>query len=164
MAAIIAPFWAQVQDFPHAEKLAQALTAMAPEPVKQLLQPNDQAPKTADMMAQIQQLQAGLQEAIQTAQQATQEAEQLRAEVEAKDEEAEAKIAELSIKKYEAETKRLQVTGANEAQIQAIVQQMVQQMLTAPQPDLSGEDETSAMQPESYEMQPLPAGDGLEIQ
>lgn len=164
MAQIVAPFWAQVQDFPYADKLAQALTAMAPDPVKQLLQPQEERPQTADLMAQIDQLKQALQEATQIAQQATKEAEQMRAEVESQDEAAEAKIAELSIKRYEAETKRLQVTGANEAQIQAIVQQMVQQMLTAPQPDLSGENGPDEMQPETYEMQPLPAGDGLEIQ
>jgi hypothetical protein len=165
MATIIAPFWAQMQDFPNSDKLAQALAVVTPEPVRQILQPNDDgAPKTSELMAQIDQLKQALQEATQIAHQATQEAEEMRAEVESQDEAAEAKIAELSIKKYEAETKRLQVTGANEAQIQAIVQQMVQQMLTAPQPDLSGKDEAQAMQPESYEMQPLPAGDGLEIQ
>jgi hypothetical protein len=55
---------------------------------------------------------------------------------------------ELNIKAYDAETNRLKITGANEAQIQAIVSQMVNQMLTSPDP--LGDEVGEA--PESNEM------------
>jgi hypothetical protein len=169
MAPALAPLWAQTLDVPHADKLAQVLTAMAPDPVRQILSPEQQGPTTAELTAQVDQLKQALQEATQIAQQATQEAEQAKNEGEQREEEAEARIAELAIKRYEAETKRLQVTGAMQADMAAVARQVVIEMLSTPAPDLSrpesqGPDGSmlqemqEGAQPESYEMQPLPAG------
>lgn len=141
----LAPLWAQTLDVPHADKLAQVLTAMAPDPVKAILSPEDKdKPNTAQLLQQVDQLKQALQEAIQHAQDAQQEADEAKDAAEDKDEESEAKLAELSIKKYEAETKRLQVLGAGEEQIKALVADLVAQMQA--QPDPAGGMETPAME------------------
>lgn len=134
MTPAIAPLWAQTLDVPHADKLAQVLTAVAPPEVKAILDPDAaKQPTTAELMSQVQQLQAGLQEAIQHAQEAQQEADQLRAEKE----EAEDKNA---IAAYDAETKRL--VGLKDAispeQVQQLVVQTIETMMSNPEP-LPGE-------------------------
>lgn len=124
----IAPLWAQTLDVPNADKLAQVLTAVAPPEVRAILSPeSENQPTTADLQAKVQELTQALQEAVQHAHDAQQDADQAEAQAAAKDEENE-------IRRYEAETNRLKVTGANELQIQAIVQQMVNDMLTSPEP------------------------------
>lgn len=125
LAPALAPLWAQTLDVPHADKLAQVLTAVAPPEVKAILSPeSDKQPQTADLMAKIQQLQSGLQEAIQHAQDAQAEADQLKAEQEAREEEN-------AIKAYEAMTKR--IVGMKDAitpdQVQQLVVQTIVQMM-----------------------------------
>ena len=171
MAPAIAPIWAQMQDIPHADKLAQALIAMAPPEVQAVLKPegDKDAPNTADLQGKLQQMQQALQEAIQHAKDAQQEALDAHQALEDKAAEQEDRERELNIKAYEAETKRLTVTGANEAQLQALVQQLLNNMLTSPNP--LGDEASAGMQgqmpqpepmepgegePASYEMQPLP--------
>jgi len=162
MMPVIGPLWAQTLDFPNADKLAQVLTAMAPPQVQAVLNPSaDKQPTTADLQAQIAKLQQALQEATQIAHEAQQDADEandkLRAEEEANE-----------IAMYEAETNRLKVTGANVQQIEAIVSQLINQMLTSPGPlgDEAGEtpenptgmqpQEPMEQQPKSNEMQALP--------
>lgn len=141
LAPAIAPMWAQNLDVKGAEKLAQALTAIAPDPVKAVYAPQDQGkPTTEQLMSEVAQLKQGLQEAIQIAQQAQAEAEQAKREASDKEEMAAAKEAEVAIKAYEAETRRLQVTGGTAEQIQAIAQQTVLQMLQQPAPMQETED------------------------
>ena len=62
MLSVIGPLWAQTLDVPHADKLAQVLTAAAPDAVKAILQPNQQDSVPA-LKAQIEQLGQALQEA-----------------------------------------------------------------------------------------------------
>lgn len=155
LAATVAPFWAQTLDFPGADKFAQAMAAMAPPPVKAILQPDDNAPDPAELMAQVQQLQQALQEATQIAQETQQDADQAEAEAKEAKALAAAKAAEIEIKAYEAETKRLQATGASEEQARAVVNDLIQQMLSNPDP-MPGEVE-SAEPPE-------PEGPSQELQ
>ncbi len=137
----IAPLWAQTLDVPHADKLAQVLTAVAPPEVKAVLQPEaDKQVNPAELMAKITQMGQALEEAIQHAKDAQMEADELRSAQEVKEREVEVKERELDIKRYDSETKRLQITGANEQQIQAIVQQMIVSMLQSPSP-LPGDTE-----------------------
>lgn len=150
MMPAIAPLWAQTLDVPHADKLAQVLTAIAPPAVQAILSPERQ-PQTADLMAKMEQMQQALQEAIQHAQDAQKDADEAQAECERLKSEHEAKEAELQVKAYEAETNRLKVTGANEEQIKVIVSDLINQMLTSPAP--LGDE----MQPETHEMQQFPA-------
>lgn len=125
IAAAVMPFWAQTLDFPGSDKFAQALAAMAPAPVKAILQPegggDQQDP--AMLMQQLDQCKQALQEAIQHAKDAQGEADQAGQELDAIK-------ADKEIEQYKAETDRLKVTGANEQQIQAVVQQLINDMLT----------------------------------
>lgn len=146
LTPVIAPIWAGTLDIPHADKLAQVLAAVAPPEVKAILDPSgDKQPKTADLMAQIQQLKQGLDAAVQEAHAAQQEIDELQAEKEAREEEN-------AIKAYDAYTKRLSVTGANVQQIEAIVKDMVNGMLTSQDP-LGDEQPTG----EAWKPQQFPA-------
>jgi hypothetical protein len=169
MMPIVAPFWAQTLDIPNADKLAQAFAAMAPAPVKAILQPQgqEQGPTTAELMQQIEQLKGALHEAINTAHEAEQDLDECQAKLEDKSEEIEAQRQKLEVDQYNAETQRLKVTGANEEQIKAIVADLVNQMLTSPQPlgdernegpgpDGSAPHEMAEGEPASADMQPLP--------
>lgn len=129
----IAPLWAQTLDVPHADKLAQVLTAIAPDPVKAILQPNEQE-NTAALKAERDQLKQALQEALQHAQEA-------QAELQSKHDEAAAKGDEMAIKEYEAVTKRLQVMGTTltPEEVQQLTLQTVAQAMRQPDPS---EDDT----------------------
>ncbi len=163
MMAVVGPLWAQTLDFPNADKLAQVLTAMAPPQVQAVLNPGaDKQPKTSDLMTQIEQMKAALAEASQIAKEAQQDADEAHAKLEAQE-------AENQIKAYEAETKRL--VGLKDAispeQVQALVVQTIQQMLSQPDPmeeeregpgpDGSMPHEMAEGEPASYEMQSMPA-------
>lgn len=146
----IAPIWAGTLDIPNSDKLAQVLAAMAPPAVQAILNPDsDKQPKLADVMAKLEQTQAALQEAIQHAHDAQQDADEFKAKAEDKSE------AE-DVARYNAETNRLKVTGANEQQIQAIVRDLINDMLSSPAP-LPGDPEPG---PNAWQPQPLPMGEG----
>ena len=134
MMPAIAPLWAQTLDVPHADKLAQVLTAVAPDPVKAILQPNQQE-TTAALKAQVDQLKQALQEAIAHAQEAQQEADEARAQAEDKEVEALVRSQELRIKAYEASTKRITaVPPITPEQVIALTQQTVAAAMAQPQP------------------------------
>lgn len=133
----IAPLWAQNLDIPHADKLAQVLTAMAPPAVQAILNPDaEKAPKPEQLMQQMQQMQGALKEAIQHAHDAQAEADDAMDKAMDKQAENEARERELNIKAYEAETKRFQVTSTamTTEQIQLMVAQTVDTMLSHPDP------------------------------
>jgi hypothetical protein len=151
MMPAIAPLWAQTLDIPHADKLAQVLTAIAPPEVRAVLQPESKDKPSADqLIMQVEQLQAALKEAITVAEEAEREA----AEANAKLQEADDSNA---IKAYEAETKRLQALGSavTPEQVQAIVVQTVGQMMTNPDP--MPEEEIEEPIPNEFEGQEFPA-------
>jgi hypothetical protein len=137
MTPAIAPLWAQNLDIPHADKLAQVLTAMAPAPVQAILNPDtSKQPKPEQLLQQVQQAQAALKEAIQHAHDAQAEADEAQAQLHDKRAELEAKERELDIKAYEARTKRLQVTSTamTPDQIRLMVAETVDDMLSHPSP------------------------------
>ena len=136
MAPVVAPFWAQTLDFPGSDKFAQAMASMAPPAVKAILQPEggEKGPDPAAMAQQIKQVQEALQEAIQHAKEAQDDADEAMAAAADAKRSAESKVRELDIKAYQAETDRLKVTGANDEQIQAIVRDLINQMLMQPDP------------------------------
>ena len=153
LAATIAPFWAQTLDFPGSDKFAQAMAAMAPPPVKAILQPegSGQQVDPAAQAQKIDEMGKALEEAIQHAKDAQEDADAaIAGEADAK-RLAEVRERELDIKAYEAETNRLKITGANEQQMQAIVTDMVNAMLSQPEP-LPG-DADDAPQPGAQPMQ-----------
>ena len=140
VAPVIMPFWAQTLDFPGADKFAQAVAAMAPPPIKAILTPEGgKQPDAAALTAEIDQMKQKMQEMMAIGQ-------ETHSELEEKDEElqkANLKLAdkeqENDIKSYEAETRRLQVTGANDEQIKAITRELIEDMLRSPTP-LHGEE------------------------
>jgi hypothetical protein len=137
----VAPLWAQNLDIPHADKLAQVLTAMAPPAVQAILNPDTtKQPKPEHLLQQVQQAQAALKEAIQHAHDAQADADQAEQALRDKSAELDARARELDIKAYEAETKRLQVTSAamTPDEIRMMVAQTVDTMLSHPDP-LPGE-------------------------
>lgn len=150
----IAPLWAQSLDVPHADKLAQVLTAMAPPAVQAILNPDAaKQPSTAELTAKVQELESALKEAIDLAHQAQQDAD----EAQSKCEDAEDKNA---IAAYDAETKRLAAMkdAISPEQIQALVVQTIERMLSSPSP-MPGEEQEHPEQPESQEMpEPEDAG------
>lgn len=145
MMPALAPLWAQTLDVPHADKLAQVLTAMAPEPVKAILQPEQQE-DTAQLKAQNEQLKKALQEAIQHAHDAQNEADEANLKLQTAANDHEDKGTELAIKAFDAETKRLQVLGTtlDPAGVQLLVRQTIENMLRSPDP-MAGEEQHEAM-------------------
>lgn len=133
MAAVVGPVWAQMQDWPEADKLAKALLAMSPPPVQQALQDGSQGQDDPERLkAQLQQLEQQSQAMSHAMEQATQQLAQLKAEAEGKRLEHVARAAEIEIREYEAETKRLQVMGAGMSveQVQTVVMQMLHDLMT----------------------------------
>jgi uncharacterized membrane protein len=155
MTPAIAPLWAQNLDIPHADKLAQVLAAMAPPAVQAILNPDSsKQPKPEQLMQQMQKAQEALKEAIQHAQDAQQEADDAMQQVDDKRVENAAKARELDIKAYEAETKRLQLSAQamTPEQIQLMVAQTIDTMLSHPDPLPS---EALAEEPQELELEPM---------
>lgn len=181
LAPTVAPFWAQTLDFPGSDKFAQALAAMAPAPVKAILQPEgqDEAADPAKMAQQMHEMQQALdqtkqalQEAIQHAHAAQEDADQaISAQADAK-RLAEVRERELDIEAYNAETNRLKVTGANVEQTQAVVRDLIEAMLNHPDPlpgdsdgmqsAMDGPGPDGSMQHEQAESQQVEQQEGAE--
>lgn len=134
----IAPLWAGTLDIPNADKLQQVLTAMAPPAVQAILQPDGdgKGPTSAQLLAENQKLKDQLQQAVQIAHDAQADADQAHNQLAEKAAEHQDKGTELAINAYNAETNRLKVIGPsfNPAQVQAVVQQELRQMLSDPSP------------------------------
>lgn len=147
LAPTVVPFWAQTLDFPGSDKFAQACAAMAPAPVKAILTPEgaNKGPDPAQLAHELDQCQKALQEAIQHAKDAQDDADQAIASAADAKRLGEVRERELDIEAYNAETNRLKITGANDQQIQAIVGDLINQMLAQPDP-LPGEDGTHVPQ------------------
>lgn len=158
MVPAIAPIWAQSMDIPYADKLAQVLTAMAPDAVKAILQPDQQEP-VEKVTAERDQLKQALQEAIKTAQEAMAEAQEANAKLDAKEDEN-------AIKAFDAETKRMQAVAAalTPEQVQQIAAQTFMQLLQQPNPmEEPGEvAEPMQAQPMPQEMAPMEGPSPLE--
>jgi hypothetical protein len=148
----IAPLWAQNLDIPHADKLAQVLAAMAPRAVQAILNPDtakQPKPRAADAAERA--AEAGLQEAINHAHDAQAEADEAQDKLRDKE-----KAEEVAM--YNAETARLKVTGANAEQIQAIVQQMLNDMLSNRAPTLPGDPDGGYPDPRRSSREQPPPG------
>ena len=158
LAPVVAPFWAQTLDFPGSDKFAQAMAAMSPDPVKAILRPEgaDNAPDPAKLAQELAQCKQALQEAIKHVHDAQQDADEAIAAKADAQRLAEVRERELDIQAYNAETNRLKVTGANEQQTQAIVRDLIEQMLSQPDP-LPGDPESAQESQESPGMEQEPA-------
>ena len=161
----IAPLWAQTLDIPNADKLSQVLIAMAPDPVKAVLQPDGgNQPNTAQLQTQVKQLQAQLQQAVQLAHQAQADADQAHQSLESKQVDQQDSGTKLAIDAYNAETNRLKVIGPSMGpnEVQALIRQELQQLLANPSP-WPGEPQQPAAEVQSPPMDtptgvPIPQG------
>jgi hypothetical protein len=155
MMPAIAPLWAQTLDVPHADKLAQVLTAMAPDPVKAILNPERQD-STAALKAQVDQLKMALKQATDIAHEAQQDADTAHAELSKREIEGETRDDENAIKAYDALTKRLQVMGAamSPEAVKALVVQTLETMLQHPDP-LPGDPPAAEQVPEMAQEMPM---------
>jgi hypothetical protein len=126
--AVVGDFWAQYQDFPGADELAERLKRGLPPQYK---------PGPDPQVMQLQQAgQQMQQQAKQLLQQADAEIAGLKAENVRLKEKGDEKQGELEIKEYSAQTDRLKAVGGIDPNaLQVIVRQMVSQML---QQDLPG--------------------------
>lgn len=144
----IAPLWAQNLDFPHADKLAQVLLAMAPEPVQAILNPDAAGKPTVEkLMAQTQ----SLQQQIEMMQQAGAALQQENAELKADKEIEENKLL---IDGYKAKTERLAklAPAIDPGMVQGIVMQTMQAMMQQPEPMPPENIEPQGMQEMPMEM------------
>jgi hypothetical protein len=164
MMPAIAPLWAQTLDVPHADKLAQVLTAMAPDAVKAILQPNE-AEDTAALKQENDQLKAALQEATQLAHEAQSDADEAEAKCRELESKHEAEEDKNAISAYDAQTKRMQALSAAipPEQVGALVQQSIQELLDAPSP-WPGEAATTQNEQVKPAEPAEPAGPSPELQ
>lgn len=130
-APILGDLLAKNMDWPDADKIAQRLQALLPPQV------NGQSPEAQAAQQQIQMMQQQLQA--------------LGAKLSAVEADKQIDMDKLLIDAYEAETKRLQVVGAGMGpeQVQAMVMQTLQQVLTTP--DITPQE---AMPPPQMPQQP----------
>lgn len=141
LAQIIGDLIAKNMDWPGADKIAQRLRAMLPEPIKALEQ--EEAPQIPPQVQQM--IEHGMAKMEQMAAQ-IQELTAKNAELEA---DREVKERELQIKEYEAETKRIQATATalTPEQVAMIAQQTVVDVLTEEQPAPPAEEFAEDLQP-----------------
>ncbi|AZS78787.1 hypothetical protein ELS24_10230 [Achromobacter spanius] len=140
--AVLGPEWAKMQDWPNADKVSKMLLAMAPPPVQALAQGDQEIP--AAIQAQMQ----NMKQQMEQMQQMLQEAQQ---KLESDSVEAMRKMAEAdkdrAIDAYKAETERMAIMqpAMGPQEIQALVLQTVQQLLTSP--PIPPEPQAPPMQP-----------------
>jgi len=126
LTPVIGPMWAKMQDWPDADKVAQALTAMAPPQVQDILKGEDgPSPEMKAFAAETKQHMDQMQAAIQQQQ-------QQMAQLQADKEEAE---ENQQVEWYKAETERLKAiqpaaAAIDPQMIAAVVQQTLAQMLS----------------------------------
>lgn len=164
LAAVVAPIWARMQDWPEADKLAKALLAMAPPPVQQALADDQVGDDPEKLKQQLLQAQQQLQHMQGLVQQAGDQLQQAQTEAKQAQVEGLAKAAQLKIDQFKAETERLKVLGAGmtEPQVQALIEQALRQAFAMGAPDGSQGGQTpppQAQQAATTPPQPeLPTG------
>jgi hypothetical protein len=158
MLPAVAPLWAQTLDVPHADKLAQVLTAMAPPEVRAILQPNADGTDTASLKAENEQLKAALQEATQLAHEAQSDADEAEGKV--RELEARHKVEDdkVAVQAYDAQTKRMAAlsNAIPPEQVPVLVQKTIAEMLDQPNP-WPGEEMQEQEKPAEPEKPAAPA-------
>ncbi|HET8667717.1 MAG TPA: portal protein, partial [Terriglobales bacterium] len=150
LTPVIGPMWAQMQDWPDADKVAKALTAMAPPQVQDILKGEDGPPPEMRAFA------AETKQHMDQMQAIIQQQQQQMAELQAKAAEAE---ENQQIEWYKAETDRLKslqpaATAIDPQMIAAIVQQTMMQML-----QMQPAQEQIPPEPQEYQPPAIPPTD-----
>ncbi|MNU46285.1 hypothetical protein D3C71_351440 [compost metagenome] len=127
--AVLGPEWAKMQDWPNAEKVSKMLLAIAPPAVQALAQGDADIPPA--VQAQMQQMQQQNEQMQQALEEATQK---INADVVAEMAKMEEADKDRAIEAYKAETDRLKIMqpAMGPQEIQALVLQTLQQLLTSP--------------------------------
>jgi hypothetical protein len=102
LAAAVAPIWAQMQDWPQADKLSKALLAMAPPPVQQALQEGQGGDDPEAVKQQLMQCKQQLEHMQKMVEMAGEQLKQAQDEQEKNHNEILAKTAALKIDQYRA--------------------------------------------------------------
>jgi hypothetical protein len=133
-AQVMGPMLAKNLDWPGAEEISQALKALLPPQLQ------GQSPQLQQAQQVIQQLQQGMQ--------------QMQQQLQAKDQDKSIDVRKMEIDAFNAETNRLKVVGAGMGpeQVQALIMQTLQQVLSAPAP---------GMPPQPQPAPPIPAQPGM---
>ncbi len=134
-------------DFPMAEEMAKRLEKTLPPN----LQENQGQPELPPQVQQhMQQMEQQLQQLSGALENASKHAESL-------EQNQEIKTKELMVKAYDAETKRIQAVGAGMTpeQVQALVMQTVQQVITTPSPAMGIQEEYQEMEQQEHQSMPL---------
>lgn len=142
----IAPLWAMNLDIPNNDKLSQVLAAMAPPEIQEILNPDaSNKPKPEDLMMQNQQMK-------QAIEMAAGQISQLQEQLNQSAQELAEKEQAIEIDRYNAETNRLKVTGANSEQLREIVADLMANMLANNMQEQEEPDE-QMMMPEEMPME-----------
>lgn len=154
LVPILGPMWAKMQDWPEAEKVSRMLLAMAPPQVQEIEQGNTDIPPA--VQAQMQQMQQQIQQLSEALQNAAQEVDETRSKEAAEQ-------RKLDIEAYKAETERMTAVAPamTPEEVQALVMQTLQQVLSAPPlqeaPPMQSPPPQD-MQPEQMQIEPAQAG------
>lgn len=159
IAAVVAPIWARMQDWPEADKLSKALLAVAPPPVQAALGDEQKQDDPEALKQQLQQLEAQAEEMHKMLQMAGDKIQELQS----KDKELTlkylAEAARIEADEYDKETKRMQVLAAaiSPEQVAQLAAQLVMQSMNR-EPMLDGEElehvvqSQAGLQDEPHEM------------
>lgn len=107
-ALVVGDIWAKMQDWPEADKIAERLQALLPEPIKQMMGQATGAQIPPQIQQQMQQGMALIQQLQGENQQLKAGQAEKQAEVQLKARELEIKAAEVEVKRMEAETRRIE--------------------------------------------------------
>lgn len=146
IAAVVAPIWAQMQDWPMADKMSKALLAMAPPPVQQALN-EDQGETVESLKAKLQQVSQQADQMAHVMQQASARIQELESEDKKTTLEYLARAAQLQNDEYARETDRMKVLAGAMApeQVAQIAAQLVMQSLQR-EPMQDGEELENVVQ------------------
>lgn len=127
LAAIVAPIWARMQDWPEADKLSKALLAMAPPPVQAAMDDDSQQESVDDLKKKLMQQDQQMQQMHQLIDQASAKLQELQSEDKATQLEYLAKAAQIENDMYAKVTDRIKAmqTGMTPEQVQALVMQVL---------------------------------------
>lgn len=150
LTPVIGPMWARMQDWPEADKVARALTVMAPPQVQSILEGGEDEQVNQQLQALAAESKQHIDALMQQLQAASDEIKQ------AKDEAEDAKESQ-QVEWYKAETERMKALQPAAAivdpqMVAAIVQQTMQQMLmTQPEPPEPEQFAPEPIEAEQYE-------------
>ena len=160
LMTVIGDLMIRNMDWPGADEIADRLKLMLPPQLAQAEESEDEIPP--QIQAAMQQMQEQMQQMDQAIQQREQAIQQMQQELKAKEDASEIEEKKVEIDAYNAETNRLKVvqTAITPEQVQALVIQTMQQLLTPTEIEESPQEEYMEP-PEAMEPQAMPPEGGF---